>query len=221
MLKRLILPAVVGALLLSGCNMEDSTSSPQGTTLPPVSTTVPLDDNSGTSTMPQSDTSMKTDGMQEPDDSQAPVSSMLSYYGTPIVDKSAGRMENLRLSCAAVDGFLLKRGEEFSFNEVVGPRTAEKGYQEGLIFVAGEEAIEVGGGVCQVATTLYNAARVLGLDITEHHSHSKEVAYEAHPNDAAVYYGQLDMRFLNNTEGDLRIYASTDGAHVMVTFDAA
>ena len=93
----------------------------------------------------------------------------------------------------------LKPGEEFSMNELTGERSEEKGYKPAGTFVNGELVEEPGGGVCQVATTIYNAAILSGLNTTARRNHSYVVAYANVGEDAMVSYGSSDLKFENNS----------------------
>ena len=99
-----------------------------------------------------------------------------------------------------------KPGETFSFCNIVGKATKEKGYQEADIYVEGEKQQGLGGGNCQVSTTLYNAIiKVEGLEIVERHEHSGYVPYIEKGKDAAVAYGSYDFKFKNNTNKIIKI----------------
>jgi vancomycin resistance protein YoaR len=111
----------------------------------------------------------------------------------------------------ALDGVVLTPGEEFSFNKTVGERTASAGYKEALIIVNDEFVPGLGGGVCQVSSTLYNAVENANLTITERHPHSLEITYVPPGQDATVAYPYLDFKFANNTSGLLLIRSSIHG----------
>ena len=109
------------------------------------------------------------------------------------------RNNNIQLASEAMNGTLLKPGEEFSMNELTGERSEEKGYKPAGTFVNGELVEEPGGGVCQVATTIYNAAILSGLNTTARRNHSYVVAYANVGEDAMVSYGSSDLKFENNS----------------------
>src|SRR5690606_31917737 len=88
-------------------------------------------------------------------------------------------------------------GGRFSFNEVVGPRSAARGYRPAPVIVAGELVDDFGGGVCQVSTTVYNAALLAGLEVPVRTPHSIPVSYVPRGRDAAVVYGAVDLAFTN------------------------
>ena len=110
----------------------------------------------------------------------------LVAYTTYFNQKDGGRCENIALAAARIDGIALQPYGEFSFNVVVGERTKKNGYKEAKIISQGEFTLGVGGGVCQVSTTLYNAALLSGLCVTEFHPQSLAVGYVPPSRDAMV-----------------------------------
>ena len=110
----------------------------------------------------------------------------IASYTTYFNQNDGGRCENIAIAAALIDGITLQAYGEFSFNKTVGRRTAEAGFQQAKIIVNGEYVLGVGGGVCQVSTTLYNAAIKAGLTVTEYHPHSLQVGYVAPSRDAMV-----------------------------------
>jgi len=141
---------------------------------------------------------------------------MLAEFSTPLNDKDEERVDNIKLACEAISGTKLKSGEEFSFNSIVGERTPEKGYQEAKIFVGDELDEGYGGGICQISSTIYQAALAAGFDVTERHEHEREVSYIELGNDATVSYGSQDLRFINTHNGTVEIEASVDESQVYV-----
>lgn len=141
---------------------------------------------------------------------------VLAEYATPFNPAKKDRTYNLRLAAACIDKVLLKPGEVFSYNKVVGPRVKEKGYREAPIFSAGGVIKDVGGGVCQVATTVYNIALLAGLKIVQRHPHSQTVTYCPLGRDATVYFGHLDLRFRNDTSLPVYFRASVSRSRVRV-----
>jgi len=120
-------------------------------------------------------------------------------------------MENVRLAAAAIDGVVLAPNELFSFNEAVGRRTPEKGYQPGLMFSQGQVTVGVGGGICIVSTGLYNAALQAGMRIVERKPHSGVVSYAEPGFDAAIAYGSKDLKIKNDLGSPVLIQAVVDG----------
>lgn len=131
----------------------------------------------------------------------------MSTYTTTTTSNS-NRNENIRLAVAALNGTIVKPGQEFSFNNTTGARTEEKGYKPATAYLNGEVVQEPGGGVCQVSSTLYNAVVFAGLKSTERHAHSYKPSYVTPGEDAAVSYGGPDFKFVNNSEYPLAIKAS-------------
>lgn len=127
------------------------------------------------------------------------------------------RTENLRLACEAIDGTILNPGEVFSFNGVVGERTAEKGYQAATVYNGGQSVQELGGGVCQVASTIYYATLHLDLEQVHREPHQYAVTYVPYGMDATVYWGSIDYQFKNTLSHPLKIEANTDNGHVNIT----
>ncbi len=139
----------------------------------------------------------------------------LGAFDIPLRDDPAERT-NILLSSQAVDNVTILPGAEFSFNAQVGERTPERGYQDGLMFDNGHVIRGTGGGICLVATGLYNAALHAGLEITERHPHSGVVSYAPPGCDAGIVYGQEDFKFRNTTGKPLVIRAQAEENHVSV-----
>ena len=110
------------------------------------------------------------------------------------------RNTNVKLAAAAVNGTVLQPGEEFSFNTVVGQRTAEKGYKPAAAYNQGEVVEEVGGGVCQISSTLYNAVFRAGLTTTYRRAHTFAPTYVTPGTDATVSWPGPDYKFVNNSK---------------------
>lgn len=108
------------------------------------------------------------------------------------------RTHNIRLAAQAIDGVLLRPGERFSFNEVVGPRNLETGYRKAVEIVNQELVAGVGGGICQVSSTLYNSVLLSNLSVAYRRNHSRPLGYVQVGRDATVYYGAIDFQFVNS-----------------------
>lgn len=115
--------------------------------------------------------------------------------------------ENINIAANTISGTVLQVDEIFSQNETAGPYSLDKGYLEGEMYIGGEVATGVGGGVCNVSTTLYNTSIVSNLEIVERHNHSMPVPYVPYGQDAAVATGYKDFKFKNNTADPLLIWA--------------
>lgn len=130
----------------------------------------------------------------------------IASYSTPIQIDDENRDKNMEISAKKINGTIIKKGEEFSFNKIVGSPTEEKGYEKAGVFVNGKKVKGYGGGNCQVSTTIYNVAlKVKGIKITERHEHGKEVGYVKMGDDATVAYNTLDLKFKNNTNNDIKL----------------
>jgi len=116
-------------------------------------------------------------------------------------------LANIKLAVEAIDGTILKPGEIFSFNRQTGTRSALNGYQEAEVLMSGKLSSGIGGGTCQVASTLYNAALRSGLKIEERMPHSRPVSYVAPGLDATVVDNSVDLQFVNNTKAPIFISA--------------
>lgn len=121
----------------------------------------------------------------------------LSKFTTHYDTKIQGRTINVEKATWALYGVILQPGETLSFNQVVGPRTYARGYREAKIIVGGKYENGLGGGICQVSTTLFNAALMCNMEITERHCHSLRSSYVEPGRDATVSYGSLDLKITN------------------------
>lgn len=142
---------------------------------------------------------------------------VLSSYDSPHVWNPT-RTHNLELACEAIDGTILKPGQVFSFNEIVGERTAEKGYGEAGVYVGGRTENQLGGGVCQVASTVFWCTLKADLEVIERAEHQFLPSYIPYGMDATIYWGSLDYKFRNNTTHPIRIDASVSDGYVHITF---
>ena len=146
--------------------------------------------------------------------SNKPAQQELSTFSTPL-SGDEGRLNNIKLSCNTINGTKIKNGDTFSFNDIVGKPTAEKGYMEADVIIGTELTKGFGGGNCQVSTTLYNACiNIEGIDIVERHPHKRKVAYVEEGKDASVSFGTLDLKFTNNTGKDITIYMDSENEQV-------
>lgn len=127
------------------------------------------------------------------------------------------RQENLRLACEAVNNLILYPGDTFSFNGTLGERTAEKGYKPGASYVGGETVMDIGGGICQVATTMYYCTILADLQVVERDCHTYASSYTPLSTDATVFWGGIDYKFKNSSEYPIRIEAVSDGGTVTVS----
>ncbi len=141
---------------------------------------------------------------------------VLGSYSTPFNPGQVNRSHNLRLAMSRINNTVLLPGEEFSLNETVGPRSVETGYRVAPIFRNNEIVPGIGGGVCQVSTTTYNAALLANMEMIERRPHSRPVAYCPSGRDATVVYGQTDMRFKNSLKHPVLILGGVKGNRLWV-----
>lgn len=154
----------------------------------------------------------------EDNKNNAPKETPMASFSTVIGDNSAGRLTNIRITCGIINGTIIDPNETFSFNEIVGKPTAERGYQEAKVIIDHKTETGIGGGNCQVSSTLYNAVlAVPSLTVVERSEHGKEVGYVPKGKDAAVSYGSLDFKFKNTTSHKIKINIGTDDKNITAT----
>ena len=132
-------------------------------------------------------------------------------FSTNYGSSADNRKHNVALASRKISGTRLLPGERFSFNAIVGGRTEANGFLPAKVILSGKYIEGVGGGVCQVSTTLYNAALLAGLKVTEHHPHTLSVGYVKPSFDAMVNSVSSDMKFVNVTEGPVFVRMICDG----------
>lgn len=148
------------------------------------------------------------------DEQLSRLNTVLAEFTTRFNVGQANRSHNIRLAAEKINGMLLGPGERFSFNEVVGRRSAERGFRLAGIYVNGRHDVDIGGGICQVSTTLYNAAVKSNLVVRQRSCHSLPVPYVALGQDAAVSYGVLDLTFENPYEYPIGILSEISGGSI-------
>lgn len=144
-------------------------------------------------------------------------SNIYATYTTKYVD-NANRTNNLAIASKAISGTIIEPGETFSFNSVVGARTASKGYKSAAIFSGGGVEDGIGGGICQVASTMFNTALYANVGIIERHQHSQRVTYVPLGRDAAIYGTAENFRWKNTTKYPIKIYMSVKNGEITCTF---
>ena len=140
------------------------------------------------------------------------LSSCTTYYNT----QNLGRAHNIELAASRIDGIVLEPKEVFSFNGAAGERTKENGYEEAPVIERGEYALGIGGGVCQVSSTLFAAALEGGMRILESHPHSLAVSYLPPSLDAMVSTWS-DLKFMNAGAHPVRVRAQAEGGELTVS----
>ena len=134
----------------------------------------------------------------------------LAKYTTRYDITNSNRSNNLTISAKKINGTVIMPGEIFSYNQVVGARTIEAGYKAAGAFAGGQVIQSVGGGICQVSSTLYNAALLANLEIADRSNHAFLTGYVAAGRDATVSWGTLDFKFKNTRKYPIKIEASAE-----------
>lgn len=145
-----------------------------------------------------------------------PFPDLLSQFSTSFTSSGYNRSNNIILSSAKLNGLVLMPGEEFSYNQAVGQRTRAAGFREAGAYSNGKVVQEVGGGICQVSSTLYNAVLYANLEIVERTNHYFNPGYVKAGLDATVSWGGPDFRFRNNRNYPIRIVTDTSGKKLKV-----
>lgn len=145
-------------------------------------------------------------------------SNLYAEYSSYYVN-NAKRTINLKIASKAISETIVNPGETFSLNDVVGPRTAAKGYKEAPVFTGGNSVEDgLGGGICQVASTLFNTALKANVTISERHQHSQRVSYVPLGRDAAIYGNAVDFKWTNNTKYAIKIKMSVKNGVISCKF---
>jgi len=135
----------------------------------------------------------------------------LATFSTKYLASNVNRTTNLRLAAKKINGTVLLPGEEFSYNKTVGERTIAAGFKEAAVFNAGKVENGLGGGICQISTTLYDAVVMADLDVTVRRNHQFVTSYVGGGRDATVVWGAQDFKFKNTRNYPIRITASVSG----------
>lgn len=135
---------------------------------------------------------------------------LLSNFSTSYSTRDKDRTTNLKLAADKINGKVVMPGEIFSYNTVVGERTIAAGYKEAPIYVSGQVVDGLGGGICQITSTLYNAVVLANLEIVERSNHQFVPSYVTASRDATVVYGSIDFKFKNNRNYPIKILCSVN-----------
>lgn len=135
----------------------------------------------------------------------------LSIFTTKYNAADTNRTTNLRLACEKINGKVLMPGETFSYNQTLGPRTPATGFKNAAVYENGQVVDGIGGGICQISSTLYNAALMANLEITDRSNHQFVTSYLPAGRDATVVYGAIDFKFKNSRSNPIKLYASISG----------
>ena len=151
------------------------------------------------------------------------INNIIATYSTSFAGSSSGRIANIVLAAQKIDGYVVNPGKRFSYNQVVGPRTQAAGFKIAHVYVGTKVVDGIGGGICQVSSTLYNAVVMADLKTVSRTNHSIPVSYVPMGRDATVSYGTIDYVFENNKPYPVSIKAKTQGTTLTIsvvgTFD--
>ncbi len=165
----------------------------------------------------QSDENKDSNAQNNQKQESIPEETTISEFSTNILTKSKNRANNIKITCEKINGMEVKSGETFSFCGRTGISKESEGYKKADVIVGDDTVKALGGGNCQVSTTLYNAVlNSSDLEVTERHPHGKKVNYVPEGKDAAIAHGSKDFKFKNNSNKTLKIYASSDGKTVNI-----
>lgn len=141
---------------------------------------------------------------------------LLSTFSTKYNAGDVDRTTNLKLSAGKINGTVLLPGEEFSYNKVVGERTIAAGYKMAATFSGGKVVDGLGGGICQISSTLYDAVVMANLDVTVRRNHQFVTSYLPGGKDATVVWGSQDFKFVNSRKYPIRLTATVSGGVVTI-----
>ncbi len=142
---------------------------------------------------------------------------VIGQFSTQYNPNDKNRSKNLEIAVAKLDKTLLKPGEVISFNDKIGPRTAETGFKDAYIIIRNKYVKGMGGGICQVSSTLYNAALLANMTVVERHPHAVAVTYIPLGQDATVNYPNLDLKLRNDTQGYIYIRTKAEKGKLTVS----
>ncbi len=205
-------------LLLTGCGQNPNPTPPSATT-PTQETTPEATEQPSPETTEQPTPETTTPPTPEVTEQPTPQvqSRELARYGSDMTSHKENRIHNIRLAIQKVNGYVMQSGETISFNEIVGPTTPENGFAKATVYIDGQETEDYGGGICQLSSTLYNAAMEAELEIIERHPHQGgTVHYVPEGRDATVSYGGVDLKIKNTKPFPVKIFASMDKNGVYV-----
>lgn len=142
------------------------------------------------------------------------INSPIASFSTSFTTSIANRINNIELATNAINGTVLMPGETFSFNEIVGERTAERGYKSAGVIIGDKIESGLGGGICQVSSTLYNAMLKAGIKASERTNHTLPLSYAPKGLDATVDWGNIDFKFKNTLNTPIYIEGYTQNKNV-------
>lgn len=142
---------------------------------------------------------------------------VLSTFSTNYSESNTNRSTNVKLAASKINGIVIMPGETFSYNYTVGPRTASAGFKEAAVYVNGTVGTGLGGGICQVSSTLYNSVLLANLEITERYNHGFLTGYVKPGTDATVSWGSLDFKFKNSRNYPIKINSYASNGKITTT----
>lgn len=140
----------------------------------------------------------------------------LSSFTTKFNRGEVDRSKNVSLAASKINGIVIGPGQVFSYNAVVGERSAETGFKKAHVYIKGKIVDGIGGGICQVSTTLYNAVLFANLEVVERRNHNMLVSYVPPGRDATISYGSIDFRFRNNYSNPIQIKSSCNNGQLNI-----
>lgn len=199
----------------SNLTPSDVSSTPQSNPVPPAGPSVPQPNTAPPAAppIPQPNTAPQPTPA-------APQNHELSSHETEFSTKDEGRSINITRAAESINGKVVQPGEVFSFNETVGPTIERRGYKQSTVYVQGKKSKGFGGGVCQVSTTLHQAAEEADMTILERHDHSLPVGYAKSGEEAATSYGVLDFKFQNDKTHPVKIVSHVQDGKLNVKIQA-
>lgn len=141
---------------------------------------------------------------------------LLGTYSTTFSTSNVNRSTNIRLATQKINGTVIMPGETFSYNQVVGKRTAAAGFKSAAVYAGGEVTTGIGGGICQVSSTLYNSVLLANLEIVERYNHGFNPGYVPAGRDATVSWGGPDFKFKNSRNYPVKIVANVSGGKISI-----
>lgn len=144
------------------------------------------------------------------------INGIVSSFSTNFSTAAVNRSHNIKTACEKISGTIIMPGQVFSMDKALGPRTKENGYREAPVIIKNELVDDIGGGICQVTTTLYNTALLAGMDIVERTHHSWPLDYVSAGRDATIAEGSIDFKFKNNTDYAMCVNAYTKGGTMTI-----
>lgn len=213
----LIIIVMFTLFTLSGCSNNDqntSTSQTDSARAAKLNTNITIENADSSKNTVQNEIHL---GAHEQTNEPIPEQDLASF-STKLGGKNTPRSRNIGITTSTLNENIIKNGETFSFCKTVGKPTADRGYEEADSFDKDGNTVKtLGGGNCQVSSTLYNVVlQVPELQVVERHAHVKPVHYVEKDKDATVSYGSVDFKFKNNTGSDIKIYANSDLSSVNI-----